>query len=125
MALVGYHMLQGESSSVHTPTDEDNEKSRQSILDIAITPLAIPILAGPGTIATAMNYTAEGSFQEILWVLGALAIMCVVTFFAFIAGPWLMRVLGQNFIKVITRLMGLILLVIGVQMLIIGVQGVN
>jgi len=123
IGLIGYHMLQGQNSSLHTPTQEDNEKSRDAALDIAITPLAIPILAGPGTIATAMNFAAQSSFPEVLRVLGAFALMCVLTFAAFLGSRWLSEALGQNAIKVVARLMGLILAVIGVQMLIAGIHG--
>jgi len=123
IGLIGYHMLQGQSSSLHTPTQEDNEKSQDAALDIAITPLAIPILAGPGTIATAMNFAAQSSFSEILRVLLAFALMCVLTFVAFLGSRWLSQSLGQNAIKVVSRLMGLILAVIGVQMLIAGIHG--
>ncbi|MEJ2762295.1 MAG: MarC family protein [Gammaproteobacteria bacterium] len=123
IGLIGYHMLQGQNSSLHTPTEEDNEKSRDAALDIAITPLAIPILAGPGTIATAMNFAAQSSFPQILRVLGAFALMCALTFIAFLGSRWLSQALGQNAIKVVSRLMGLILAVIGVQMLIAGIHG--
>ena len=123
IGLIGYHMLQGQSSSLHTPTQEDNEKSQDAALDIAITPLAIPILAGPGTIATAMNFAAQSSFSEILRVLMAFALMCVLTFVAFLGSRRLSQSLGQNAIKVVSRLMGLILAVIGIQMLIAGIHG--
>jgi multiple antibiotic resistance protein len=123
IGLIGYHMLQGQNSSLHTPTQEDNEKSQDAALDIAITPLAIPILAGPGTIATAMNFAAQSSFSEILRVLVAFALICVLTFVAFLGSRWLSQSLGQNAIKVVSRLMGLILAVIGVQMLIAGLHG--
>ena len=123
IALIGYHMLQGKNSSLHTPSEEDNENSSDSAIDIAITPLGIPVLAGPGTIATAMNFAAESTLDEIVRVLMAFGSMCVITFFAFIGGQWLVRYLGQNAIKVVSRLMGLILAVIGVQMLIEGIRG--
>ncbi len=123
IGAIGYHMLQGETSTFHTPSDDDAEKSSDAALDIAITPLGIPVLAGPGTIATAMNFAAESTFVEIIRVLTAFGLMCVFTFIAFIGGQWLARVLGQNGIKVISRLMGLILAVVGVQMLIEGVRG--
>ena len=119
IGLIGYHMLQGANSSLHTPTAEDNENSREAALDIAITPM----LAGPGTIATAMNFAAQSSFPEIVRVLIAFALMCALTFVAFVSSQWLNRALGQNAIKVVSRLMGLILAVIGVQMLIEGVRG--
>jgi multiple antibiotic resistance protein len=123
IGMIGYHMLQGQNSSLHTPTKEDNEKSQDAALDIAITPLAIPILAGPGTIATAMNFAAQSSFSEILRVLVAFALMCALTFAAFLGSRWLSQALGQNAIKVVSRLMGLILAVIGIQMLIAGIHG--
>lgn len=123
IALVGYHMLQGEQSSVHTPAKGDSEKSRDAALGIAISPLALPVLAGPGTIATAMNFAAQSSQLEVMRVLIAFGIMCVITWITFIIGESITRFLGQNAIKVVTRLMGLILAVIGVQMLIEGVHG--
>ena len=123
VGLVGYHLLQGQESSVHTPTAEDNERSRESALGLATTPLALPILAGPGTIATAMNFAAESTFAEVSRVLSALALVCLATWAAFLASENLVRFLGQNAIKVVSRLMGLILAVIGVQMLIDGIRG--
>ena len=123
IALVGYHMLQGEQSSVHTPTEEDHEKSRESAVDVAITPLAIPVLAGPGTIATAMNFAAHSTFDEVTRVLIALVVICAVTLISFLLGEKITTYLGQNAIKVITRIMGLLIAVIGVQMLIVGING--
>ena len=122
IALVGYHMLQGEQSSVHHPSEEDKEKSQDSALDIAITPLALPVLAGPGTIATAMNFAADSTMPEVIRVVGALAVICVLTLISFLMGGRITNFLGQNAIKVITRLMGLILAVIGVQMLVVGIN---
>ncbi|MDD3763834.1 MAG: MarC family protein [Nevskiales bacterium] len=123
VALVGYHLLQGQTSSVHTPSAEDNANSRDSALGIAITPLAIPILAGPGTLATTMSFAANATSADLLRVLAAAALICGACFAAFAGGPSLVRVLGQNAIKVIARLMGLILTVIGAQMLIDGIRG--
>jgi len=123
IALVGYHMLQGEQSSVHHPSEDDKAKSQDSALDIAITPLALPVLAGPGTIATAMNFAADSTMPEVIRVVGALAVICTLTLISFLMGEKITRYLGQNAIKVITRLMGLILAVIGVQMLVVGING--
>ena len=123
VALVGYQFLHGKDSSVHTPSDEDNMQSRDAALGIAITPLAIPILAGPGTIATAMSFAAGTSMPDMIRVLSAFALVCVLTLATFMGSGPIVRILGQNAIKVVSRLMGLILAVIGVQMLIIGIQG--
>lgn len=123
VGLVGFHLLQGQESSVHTPSAEDNERSRDAALGIAITPLAMPILAGPGTIATAMNFTADSTLPEIARTVSALALVCMLTWLAFRSSESLVGFLGQNAIKVVTRLMGLILAVVGVQMLIAGIAG--
>ncbi|NOH23206.1 MarC family protein [Vibrio europaeus] len=116
--LVGYHMLQGNSSKMHS---HDNEEASQDG-DIAISPLALPILAGPGTIATAMNYSASGDIFSIVVTIAAFALLCLITFVCFLFGPKLVDKLGESGINIVTRLMGLILTVIGMQMLIQGVH---
>ena len=124
VALVGYHMLQGgEHSSVQHPSEADKKKSLEAELEIAITPLAMPILAGPGTIATAMNFASTGGISEFIVTVGAFFVLCVISYAFFVSGERFVKYIGDNGIKVITRLMGLILAVIGVQMLIDGVGG--
>lgn len=114
--LIGCQMLHGESSKLHNP--EDKHKT-----DIAISPLAVPILAGPGTIATAMNYSAAGGWSEIIVTIVTFGALCIVTFAAFVFGQRILHLIGDAGIAIITRLMGLILAVIGAQMLIDGVFG--
>lgn len=123
VALIGFRMLQGESSSVHKPSDTDIEDSMEARLSIAVSPLAVPILAGPGTITTAMNFAAApGTYELIITVLG-FAVLCLVTYLCFVSGRRIVRVLGRNGLNVVTRIMGLILSVVGVQMLIDGIRG--
>lgn len=110
--IVGYQMLHGESSKLHTHNSGDEEG------DLSITPLAVPILAGPGTIATAMNFSADGGWTNILICIAGFALLCLITYIAFINGQRIIRLLGQSGLTVVTRLMGLILAVIGMQMLI-------
>jgi multiple antibiotic resistance protein len=124
VALVGFHMLQGgEHSTVQHPSDEDKKKSLDAALQVAITPLAMPILAGPGTIATAMNYASAGTLTEFVVTISAFFVLCAITYVFFLSGERLVKYIGDNGVKVITRLMGLILAVIGVQMLIHGIGG--
>lgn len=116
--LVGYHMLHGQSSKLHSgqPQDED--------ADIAVSPLAVPLLAGPGTIATAMNYSAAAGWQDIMVTILAFASLCVITFVCFIFSSRIISLIGDSGLSIVTRLMGLILAVIGVQMAIAGVSSV-
>jgi multiple antibiotic resistance protein len=124
VALVGLHMLQGGGHSpIQHPSEADKQKSIDEELEVAITPLALPILAGPGTIATAMNFASGGTISEFVVTVTAFIVLCVITYAFFVSGERLVRFLGENGIKVVTRLMGLLLAVIGVQMVLVGIGG--
>jgi multiple antibiotic resistance protein len=84
--------------------------------------MAVPLLAGPGTIATAMNYSAAGGWLEIVLTVFAFTVLCFITFYCFVFSARILSVIGENGLGIITRLMGMILAVIGVQML---VEGIN
>jgi multiple antibiotic resistance protein len=105
VALIGYQMLHGEQSSVHQPNAEDQQSSMDAALSIAVTPLAIPILGGPGTIATAMNYASTGGVVQMVITITAFAALCLITFGFFVFGQRLVTFLGSGGLNVITRLM--------------------
>ncbi|WP_346776892.1 MarC family protein [Thalassotalea sp. G2M2-11] len=117
--IVGYHMLHGSSSKLHSHSASDTGDEDK---DIAISPLALPILAGPGTIATAMNYSASGQILHIVITIIAFALLCLITFICFLYGAKLIEKIGEGGISITTRLMGLILTIIGTQMFIQGVH---
>jgi multiple antibiotic resistance protein len=125
VALVGYHLLQGGHSPVHKTKDADLDGGEPGAMDIAISPLGMPLLAGPGTLVTGMNYAAGGSPQRLGIVLGAFLLICALTYVCFICGEGLTRYLGKSLLMVVSRLMGLILSVVGTQMVIEGVLGVT
>jgi multiple antibiotic resistance protein len=121
--LIGMQMLHGEASRVHNPAIPDSEKGLQGELSVAVTPLAIPILGGPGTIATAMNFSSTGGLAGLLITIAAFALLCLITYVFFLSGERLVQLLGDDGLGVVTRLMGLILAVIGTQMVITGTTG--
>ncbi|WP_057939240.1 MarC family protein [Algoriphagus resistens] len=114
--FVGFEMLQSKKSSVkHIKEPETDE-------NIAISPLAIPILAGPGTIVTAMNFASQGSYINILIVIAVFAVLCLMTHIAFELGDQIVKRLGKNLIVVIGKIMGLIIAIIGTNMIISGIK---
>lgn len=121
--VIGFSMLHGNSSAVHNPSRSDVAHTRDAELSVAVSPLAIPILAGPGTIATAINYSAHSSGLYIVITILAFGSLCLITYAFFAFGDRLVAYIGDSAVNVITRLMGLILAVIGTQMLINGVYG--
>ncbi len=120
---VGFELLQGRFSKMQTPSAEDRDRSRDSVIRVALTPLAIPILAGPGSIATAMNFAAGGSILAVVTTVAIFGVMSLITYLFFVYGRKFIEFLGAGIVKIISRLMGLILAVIGTEMVILGVQG--
>ena len=120
LGLIGYHMIQGNVSPIqHDPKQSVKDSVNSNNTDVAISPLAMPVLAGPGTIATTMNLSSS---TNPFTVISAFVVLSVITYFIFIYGEQIMAKLGNNIMNVITKLMGLILATIGVRMLIMGVQ---
>lgn len=119
VALIGYDMLHGNSSTANRPSDENLEEDEED-RSVAITPLGIPLLAGPGVIITAMNFSVGGIMNCVITIF-AFALLCLITYFVFVFGKQIKKIIGTNILKVTTRMMGLILAVIGIQMLLEGI----
>lgn len=119
---IGFKMLQGEQSRLHNPSKTDLDLEAE--LEVAISPLAVPILAGPGTITTAMSFVSRDRPLSLFITVAAFLVLCAITYLFFVGGKRFIRYIGQGGVKVITRFMGLILAVIGTQMLIEGIKGV-
>lgn len=84
--------------------------------DVSVFPMAMPMIAGPGSIATVMLLTAraEGTEQTVA-VLAALGAVMLLTFAALAAAGPLMRLLGHRVEAVITRLLGVLLAALAAQ----------
>jgi multiple antibiotic resistance protein len=119
--LIGLQMLANKSGHQHSTAELEDAKSRTAI---AVVPLAIPIVAGPGTMATilvaAQQHPSVLSKGEISVVIMALAALCGLLFsFATPISKWL----GESGMGVVTRIMGMILAAIAMGMLADGLKG--
>lgn len=91
--------------------------------DVSVFPMAMPMIAGPGSIAATMLMVSRSDgTQATLIVLGALAAVLVLTLAALLAAGPIMRVLGAKTEAVITRLLGVLLAALAVQYVIDGIQ---
>jgi multiple antibiotic resistance protein len=93
------------------------------IEDVSVFPMAMPMLAGPGAIASIMLLTAKAhGVEATLAVLAALAVVLVLTLLALIAASPLMRLFGARVEAVITRLLGVLLAALAAQYVIDGLK---
>ena len=114
---IGFEMLQSKPSAIHTNKNIDNETD-----SIAISPLAIPILAGPGTIVTGMNFVESTNYFQMLTVAVIFTVMIYLTYITFILSDKIVDRVGSNMIAVIGKIMGLIIAIIGADMTINGIK---
>jgi multiple antibiotic resistance protein len=118
--LIGLHMLFNKSEHKHTISEVEDAKPRASI---AVVPLAIPIVAGPGTMAAVLVSAEQNpsilSAVEISIVILGLSVLCGLLFS--FATPIATR-LGESGMGVITRVMGMILAAIAMGMLTDGLK---
>lgn len=119
VAVIGYHMINGN----HSPSYKGMEQQavNSDPMSIAISPLAMPLFAGPGTITTALSL-ANGGLQNQLITVVAFALLCVITYLLLRSAKQIAGFLGENLMKIITKMMGLLLFSIGIQMIIVSVQ---
>jgi multiple antibiotic resistance protein len=115
--VVALDMIRAE----HTDETSDEMKEAEPAADVAITPLAIPFLAGPAALSTVtvLMAKAEGAFQASL-VFAAIGLTGVVSYATLRLGEPIQRRLGLTGIHVLGRILGLVLAGIAVQFVLDG-----
>jgi multiple antibiotic resistance protein len=118
--LVALDMLRAKRS-----TQESGEElaEGQTKEDVALTPLAIPILAGPGAISTVMVLAGQArTLATAAVVYGAIGLTTVVSYVTLILGERLIALLGRTGIRVLTRIMALLLAAVATQFILTGIK---
>jgi len=118
--LMAIAMVHGRvSGAKHTKEESEDAADKDSL---AIVPLAIPLLAGPGAISTVIVYSNQGStFMHYLILGGELMAVALLIWLCLVAAPFLAKLLGRTGINIVTRIMGLILAAIGVEFIAHGI----
>ena len=119
----GLKMLESIIARTRT-TPAETEESMESD-DIAISPIGIPIVTGPGAITAVMVLAADtkGMQQQFLLFV-SIIIVLLLTLIVFLTAPKIFKRLGKSGARLIQRLMGMILMVIAIQFIIDGVSNV-
>jgi multiple antibiotic resistance protein len=91
--------------------------------DISVFPMAIPMIAGPGSIASAMLWVSRTERPiEIAIILAAISVVIVLTLLALLAAGPIMRLIGEKLEAMITRILGVILAALAAQFIIDGLK---
>jgi multiple antibiotic resistance protein len=121
--IIALSMLQARRSRAKSTPREEHEKHEGE--DVAVFPLAIPMLSGPAAITTVMVLiNLSTSLTQRALVILAIFLTCLLTYLILRASGRVLGLLGQTGINVLTRLMGLLLAVISVQFVIDGIKEV-
>jgi multiple antibiotic resistance protein len=121
LLITALDMLRARQSEVRTSPEEAQEATIKE--DVAIVPLALPLLAGPGAIATVMVLMSRASgVVPVVAVVASILITMAASYFLLRGASLVQRFLGQSGVAIFQRVMGLLLAAIAVQFIAEGVR---
>ncbi len=119
--LIAISMLHAQMSPAKQTEEEIEDAAAKD--SVAVVPLGIPLLAGPGAISTVILYAhRDAGWEHYLILTGEIVLVAAIVWLALRAAPTLAGMLGRTGINVITRLMGLIMAAIGVEFMTNGLK---
>lgn len=117
--VMGMDMLQARLGQVKIRDAE----VKSYITDISITPLAIPMICGPGAITNAIVLMEDAdTLAKKIVLIGSIVLIMLLTYLILLSSSRLIRLLGQTGINVMMRIMGLIVMVIAVEFFFSGLK---
>lgn len=118
---IAFSMMSGKLGE-----DKQNKQEKSEYISreqIAVVPLAMPLMAGPGAISSTIVYGSR--YPNMLDTLGIILTVVAFSFCSWLlfrSAPYIVRLLGQTSINVITRIMGLILGALGIEFIANGLR---
>jgi len=111
----GFALL-GGTFSKHKGMKKSVKEDASTRSDITLTPLAIPMLAGPGTISLLITYNQQyNSLHEIIILTVAMFSISIITFFILRSSNIIVKYLGASGLNALSRIIGFIVIAIGVE----------
>ncbi len=118
---MAYSLLDPDSQGRKLNAADHSEAFRKP--DISFSPLAMPMLAGPGSIALVLGMASQSdTMVDYLTIAIAIVLVALTSFLLLVVAPNFTRMLGRTGMTALTRMMGFIALTIGVQFIINGVR---
>jgi multiple antibiotic resistance protein len=120
LLISGFGLMSG-SFAKRRGYDKDVEKHAHDRNDIAFSPMAMPMLSGPGSISYLITqYNQHPEWSERSMILGAILALGVLVWGCLRVAPFLFKIFGPGGLNAIARIMGFIVIAIGVQFIVNG-----
>ena len=120
--VVGFEMMRAKRSATRGTSEEAREAETKE--DVGVIPLGLPLLSGPGAIATVIVFVGKArDIEQRAGLFVAIAAVSVISFLTLRSAEIVARVLGKTGINIVERVMGLILAAVATQLVIDGVHG--
>jgi multiple antibiotic resistance protein len=120
---IGMGMLTTQKSAAK-PDDEEREAARKKI-DISFSPLAMPMLSGPGSIAVTLGFTSLATtWTDYIAIIAGIICVAVLTYVTLRLSGRIVGLIGPVGVNAMTKIMGFLIMCIGVQFVVNGVLNV-
>ncbi|CUA82233.1 MULTISPECIES: MarC family protein [Gulbenkiania] len=118
--LIAIALMNAQPAPTKT-TDEEREEA-EARTNIAVVPMAIPLLTGPGTISTVIIYASSGQgWLQLLYLVVSGILVAITCYGALVMASPISRLLGQTGINIVNRVMGMLLAAVSVEIVVDGV----
>ncbi len=121
VVTIAMSMISGKLGKINKTSKKSQRRPYESI---GVVPLALPLMAGPGRLAPLSSGDALSQHRAFAWLFSCHCAFALCCWGVFRMAPWLVRLLGQTGINVITRIMGLLLMALGIEFIVTGIKGI-
>ncbi|WP_284442969.1 YchE family NAAT transporter [Buchnera aphidicola] len=120
---IAFSMISGQFIKKIKKTKDKKEENKLD--NISVVPLAMPLIAGPGAISSTIVWsTYYSSWMNLFLCSLVIFLFSFVCWLCFEAAPCVVQILGKTGINIITRVMGLLLMSLGIEFIIIGIKSI-
>jgi multiple antibiotic resistance protein len=119
--LSGYNLLNGRMAESRAVDKKVKHEALEKD-DISFSPMAMPLLSGPGSISLLISlYAIHEDWSERGIIMGVIFVLGGIIFLILRSAPYLFRIMGEAGLKALSRIMGFIVMAIGIQYVIVGI----